>query len=215
MVLALLAGRKTQTRRLAWGKADYDGGRLGWPKSRWHRVQPGDRLWVRENFISRDDIKRAIYAADHEVHAKWWAGCDWTSAWGEGYPRSCQTITNSGDNCCSHKERVRWRPSIHMPRWASRLTLTVTDVLVQRLQEISEEDAIAEGVRSRGTMPGAPYDHFDVPGLPIRTEHDPIPVFISLWSHIHGPGAWDANPEVVALTFSVEQRNIDAIGRAA
>lgn len=88
-------------------------------------------------------------------------------------------------------------PSIHMPRWASRLTLTVTDVRVQRLQEISEEDAQAEGV--------PPFvwvgRHLDAPH---RYN------FQLLWDELHGPGSWDADPHVVALTFAVERRNIDA-----
>ena len=97
---------------------------------------------------------------------------------------------------------VRWKPPMFMPRWASRITLTVTDVRVQRLQEISEADAVAEGChaslaltmrRPNGSFPG-----------------NPIACFNDLWISIHGPAAWDANPWVVALTFTVAKRNIDA-----
>jgi hypothetical protein len=79
-----------------------------------------------------------------------------------------------------------------MPRWASRLTLTVTDVRVQRLTEISDEDAEAEGV-----TPG-------FGGGPIVED------FLCLWNSIHGPFACNANPWIAAYTFTVERRNIDA-----
>ena len=77
----------------------------------------------------------------------------------------------------------RWRPSIHMPRWASRITLEVTGVRVERLQDINEEDALAEGV-----------------------EH----AFRSLWESINGPGSWDANPWVWVVEF---RRVSDGKGR--
>ena len=100
-------------------------------------------------------------------------------------------------------------PGIHMPRWASRLTLTVTDVRVQRLQEISEADAVAEGW---------PHDRANLIGrrdvLKSSSEIRPRYWYAGLWELINGTGSWDANPWIVALTFTVEKRNIDA-ARAA
>lgn len=87
----------------------------------------------------------------------------------------------------------RWRPSIHMPRWASRITLEVTEVRVQRLQEISEEDAKAEGVEA---VP------FCKAGRPDGMEH--VEAFEGLWTDINGkrPGcSWDANPFVWVISF--------------
>jgi hypothetical protein len=81
---------------------------------------------------------------------------------------------------------------IHMPRWASRMTLTVTEVRVQRLFEISDEDAIAEG------WPG-----------PTAEIHFPRAWFQELWWSIHGFRSWEANPWVAAISFVVERRNID------
>lgn len=77
----------------------------------------------------------------------------------------------------------RWRPSIHMPRWASRITLEVVSVRVERLQDISEEDALAEGITlvERGT---SPVDQFN-----------------KLWESINGPGSWEANPWVWVVSF--------------
>jgi hypothetical protein len=108
-----------------------------------------------------------------------------------------------------------WRPAIFMPRWASRLTLTVTDVRIERLQDISVTDAIAEGIsRSKSTFRAAPSwrdyldDHNDE-GL-LSAVHS----FYTLWNSLHGPDAWDANPWVMALTFDVHKCNIDMMEAA-
>jgi hypothetical protein len=76
----------------------------------------------------------------------------------------------------------RWRPSIHMPRWASRITLEITDVRVERLQDISEADAKAEGVSMPDGTP-TPPDFWSY-----QQE------FRHLWEQINGPGSWNANP---------------------
>lgn len=193
MVRALLAGTKTQTRRLAWRESVAkmrDGGDMVCrAPSPWQDAKPGDRLWVRENFIgatgydellpSKFGNKPIWYAADGEPdRAKWWHLSD------------------------------RTRPSIHMPRWASRLTLTVTEVRVQRLQEISEADSATEGLiqlpasRRWVVNRGEQYA-----GL---ARHTAKGRFADLWNSIQGPDAWDRNPEVVALTFTVARANIDA-----
>ena len=202
MVLALLAGTKTQTRRPINTKPSktrpnlFDGswadsyildpGNREW-RDRSLRIAVGDRLYVRETFSGeyrwkdyppRDWMDSAVwYWADGNPH-----GGDWTKP----------------------------KPGIHMPRWASRITLHVTDVRVQRLQDCSEEDAKAEGVVDTGRRDGAPYSHFTVHGVPgIVIEHEPQPVYAQLWNQINGAGAWESNPWVAAYTFRVEVRNID------
>lgn len=151
----------------------------------------GDRLWVRET---------------------WRAHKNWNSA----KPNNISTRSriwydaDERDNCDQHgKTRV----SIHMPRWASRLTLTVTDVRVQRLKDISTEDVLAEGA------PLCPY-HTDYTQdgtnpymCTIEGRHgtqSPHAWYHRLWDSINGPDAWCANPWVVAVSFTVERRNIDA-----
>lgn len=85
-----------------------------------------------------------------------------------------------------------------MPRWASRLTLTVTDVRLERLQDISEADAIAEGVgRLTTSVPKM--------GKSISARD----AFHDIWNDINGPDAWDANPWVAAYSFDLRKRNID------
>ncbi|GAA5231797.1 hypothetical protein FOZ76_14645 [Verticiella sediminum] len=105
---------------------------------------------------------------------------------------------------------VRWRPSIHMPRWASRITLEVTGVRVERLQSIGEADALAEGIqrpeaiRDVDVWEGAERALFN--GL-----NQPVAQYRRLWDSINGAGAWDANPWV----WVVEFRGADIAGAAA
>jgi hypothetical protein len=108
----------------------------------------------------------------------------------------------------------RYRHARFMPRWASRLTLHVTEVRVQRLQEISEADAIREGItpqhklsqREGGAVLGWGYDGLDGRGKPTARL-----AFRSLWNSLHGKGTWDANPWTAAITFTVERANIDQV----
>lgn len=114
--------------------------------------QPGDRLWVRETWgLARQQF-------DHES----------------------RDVVYRADTQRPEPDD-RWRSSIHMPRWASRILLEVTDVRVQRLQDITEADVVAEGVSTPG---------------PFAVHH-----FMDLWNSINGTGAWNANPWVWALSF--------------
>jgi hypothetical protein len=201
MVRALLDGRKTQTRRVLnpqppewvnelvqpyryprtevdrYGE-EYPGKEIfgaSTPDGDWGveiRFEPGDRLWVREAIDKVSGPDEVFYRADYDAE----------------YPE--------GSN------GLGWRPSIHMPRWASRLTLIVTHVRVQRLHEIGEKDAIAEGCGWRDT--GRPADNDLLVG-------DPVPAFSNLWQAIHGPDAWAANPWVAAVSFTTHRCNIDAM----
>lgn len=190
MVRALLDGRKTQTRRVITKKAAHDALATFSPEFLClpgnHDLlpcAPGDCLWVREaHYLTDDgDSEYAVFAEDQAAvteHLEQMAGLK----------RSHPQIDWS--------KHMRLRPSIHMPRWASRLTLTVTDVRVQRLQEISEADAVAEGAMDEYGE-GAEISHRRA--------------FNLIWNSLHGPDAWDANPWVCALTFSVHHANIDQI----
>ena len=151
----------------------------------------GDRLWVREAFRFDEAVDRLS-------------------------PSKCSPaipIQYQSDGLLHAAGFIRFKPgrlraSMHMPRWASRLTLTVTDVRVQRLQDISEEDAIAEGVT---LLPSGRYHcGFDEDGE--ITCKSPITAYANLWNSINGDGAWMNNPWVVAYSFTVERRNIDAEG---
>lgn len=201
MVRALLEGRKTQTRRLLKRNPNgtypiYDKGRnIGWSSDPWppgaglvcHTTyRPGDRLYVREaHALVPSSAYRMSPGVPYAVNDE-----DGSQAcvYREGWERS--------------KPSTGWRPSIHMPRWASRLTLTVTEVRVQRLQEISTDDAIAEGV----SLPWSPGGT-----LAMMAQGTAKSAYRDLWNSLHGPDAWDANPWVVAVTFTVDRRNIDSL----
>lgn len=206
MVRALLDGRKTQTRRLLkpqpvllrgewharWGTVDrvWQDGCNPYAIPNWLRFSVGDRLWVKETLAEQEaasGLKFMGYAADGRQ-------VEHTPA---GWPYKRKSI-----------------PSIHMWRWASRLTLHVTDVRVQRLQEISTDDALAEGVDQESADPPFYY----VPGI---VPHSITAVGVEepggshaarsygkLMDYLHGAGFWTSNPWLIAVTFSVEQVNI-------
>lgn len=190
MVRALLAGTKTQTRRVV--KPDHLIGAhdayMTTPEGQAKQTklcpygQPGDRLWVRETHAPQADC--------------WGAWERWLR--GDGGPAPIIHYAadfkpfQDGQGFTIHKPFIeKWRPSIHMPRWASRITLEVTEVRVERLQDISEADALAEGVKV----------HPDHHGKPRTSIYSPVQAYADLWDQINGPESWAANPWVWAITF--------------
>lgn len=230
MVRALLAGTKTQTRRvLGPGTSFLDGS--PWPRGHAAQSWRWDRAWVDPGPSPAGNagpylkVPRGDDQTVHRVYPIWWLGMRlWVrEAWA---PLTALTHNDPGTRALADRgfyradrgtvdgEIGRWRPSIHMPRWASRLTLTVTDVRVQRLQNISEADAWAEGVQTWAQCladdPAITDGHIDA----MVKEAGDHPGsgrngFACLWNSINGPGAWQANPWVAAISFSVERRNID------
>lgn len=182
MIRALLAGTKTQTRRavkgwpLEWlATGQFTPEYVADPANRACPYgQPGDQLWVRETFAKIDGQTQP------------WIETDYRATYTHG--------DRLGDTLGIKK---RWTPAIHMPRSASRISLEVTGVRVERLQDISEADAIAEGIGLEGGM----FTNGD--GL----EYDlPIQAYSALWESINGPGSWAANPWVWAVKFKRQQQ---------
>lgn len=183
MVRAILEGRKTQTRRVVkHAPAPWNAEHTAWDMTCCPYGQPGDRLWVRET---------------------WGAHFMWDDVPPSGIPndgKACLFYMADGFSTggCSQTRRDKWRPSIHMPRWASRITLEIAGVRVERLQDISEKDAQAEGAMyhdGRGIgHSGWRHDYKDV-------HVDARSSFYRLWQEINGPGSWDANPWVWVVEF--------------
>lgn len=194
MVRALLAGTKTQTRRilkLKWGfdVEERDDGTL-WPWAQhpdcdddvWMpcpQGEIGDRLWVRETWAygthamaaERDEDGPFVYAADGTTQGRL---CD------------------------------RWTPSIHMPRWASRISLEITALRAERLQDISDADARAEGIECMAGDPECGYcNYLDQSGKDWTLS--PRESFQSLWESINGPASWAKNPWVWVVEFQRAQ----------
>ncbi|MBS67250.1 MAG: hypothetical protein Tp170SUR191951_44 [Prokaryotic dsDNA virus sp.] len=196
MICALVDGRKTQTRRLA--------------SSPLAQSEPGDRLWVRETFrAAENDDGWDFYQCRADGRR---IDLDQTPEAGEQWGQIASYGTKAGQdrkNLSTQSNELDfdlpfagpWVPSIHMPRWASRLTLTVTDVRLMPLQSISREDARAEG---HWMVPKISTD----PDVHLDAARD---WFMDLWDSLHDkPGErWADNPDLVALTFTVEERNID------
>lgn len=169
-------------------------------------VAPGDRLWIRETWrtgVSLDahkptEIEKMVKEAGYRK--------PWCPVQYEADKASVGSVADFGGDW--GKTRV----AIHMPRWLSRLTDTVTDVRVQRLQEISEEDALAEGVvQARDRMfvvPGISHPNKDFGELARPTARE---MYAALWDVINGSGAWLGNPWVVVTDFQVVQKNIDEV----
>jgi hypothetical protein len=207
-VRALIDGTKTQTRRIIKPQPVLK--RYEWVWSAkgaclvWQEDQPcpffsagmpgdiylpyqiGDKLWVRENWASHPCSKDHVSpkGASHP-----WGSPIFKASFNASLNPECEGFS-------------KWRPSIYMPRWASRITLIVDRVRVERLQDISPEDVEDEGVQ-------IPMHHRGDLHSKHRWKHDH---FRPLWNSVNADRAsWESNPFVVALTFRVIKSNIDAI----
>ncbi|MBD7320742.1 hypothetical protein HPO09_01795 [Klebsiella pneumoniae] len=144
--------------------------------------KPGDRIWVRETFCPVDDTQ---YGGEE------WVDYRATPKFEASHPAGWDVAPNDA-------EALKWRPSIHMPRWASRIMLEITDVRVERLNAISEEDATAEGVPPAGSL--LP----DYPGTFLTPKGDFATAkvaFQRLWESIYGEESWKANGWVWVISF--------------
>ena len=187
MVRAILDGSKTQTRRIVkpkWTIYPAADPRM----TKWLPAcpygQPGDRLWVRETWQGP-----LLDSEEHEAQFRE----DGPDAFNK--PGFCAyRATDTLDAVDSDGNDLGWRPSIHMPRWASRILLEVTGVRVERLNDISKADAIAEG---------APPSHPSIDRVSAEYGHADFSRswYAQLWDQINGPGSWDANPWVWVVEF--------------
>ena len=184
MVRAILDGRKTQTRRIM-------------------KVQPPPdaRVTVEHYTSIVTDRRYGDMKPGKEVFGALWDGgeCGLPCPYGQPGDRlwvreTWQRAATDTGECLFYRadadESGPWRPSIHMPRWASRITLRITDICVERLLDISENDARAEGVSSE-------WDDYEKYGQSEPYRYG----FSELWNSINGADAWDKNPWVWAISF--------------
>ena len=197
MVRAILDGRKTQTRRImkcqpvlngnfyevfgaAWTK-----GMTSVPAVPGHSLSTncpfgtvGDRIWVRETWAEAGAgaPELQLYRANYPEHV----------------PPHYENLPPA--------EEIRWTPSIHMPRWASRILLEITDVRVERLNSISEEDCWAEGIEAVDGL----FENAEIIDMALKIGccvEDSKPMFALLWESIYGDDSWQANPWVWVIKF--------------
>jgi hypothetical protein len=211
MVRALLAGSKTQTRRAVKQQPPAGHSFAGWcvssthrpdeGKATWaagegpfmrdcHRVKcpygkPGDRLWVRETFL--DTLGTGVEHRDE-------------SGLQHRYAFAADCVPGGYGDQARKDYGLMWKPSIHMPRAASRILLEIVSVRIERLQDISEADCWAEGIEA---VDGA-LDDLAIIHLAKRmgrSFEDAAPTYAALWESINGAGSWDANPWVWVVEF--------------
>ncbi|WP_122286134.1 hypothetical protein [Pseudomonas syringae group genomosp. 3] len=186
MVRAILEGRKTVTRRVCKPQPSANAHTTsadGSPMTSWWETgkdivrcpygQPGDRLWVREAWQADAQVNEV---APRELS--------------HGEPIRYPADGASRQTGCSMITPGKTRPSIHMPRWVSRLLLEITAVRVERLQDISKEQALAEGVMNC-------EQDIDPDG----NGYEPLELFGGLWTMINGDGSWQSNPWVWVVEF--------------
>jgi hypothetical protein len=205
MVRAILDGRKTQTRRVMKVQPPPD----AWVTvghyhptviDRHGDMQPGEEIFG-AHWDDGESGLRCPYGAPGD---QLWVRETWTQYPIELNPEPCDAWYKATSN--GPPPPFKWRPSIHMPRWASRSTLRITDIRVERLQNIegqhpSESDAIAEGVRAIHHGDGeCYYSAFRDEPHP-KNWCDPADALHELWNKINGPGAWEANPWVWVISF--------------
>lgn len=213
MVRAILEGRKTQTRRVVtdvlgigrihdFGRSDTVGYQWQMRDRRglWNELrtdglvercpygQPGGRLWVRETFkeIASGEVKNGY----GEVRYGFAYQADAATRW-NARPTIIHDLTGQPATGPMQFQPRPWKPSIHMPRRACRLLLEITDVCVERLQDISRSDAAAEGVETWAEGALSPDGQLE----------DPRVQFAMLWESINGADSWASNPWVWAITF--------------
>jgi len=199
MVRAILDGRKTQTRRpVKFPVIDKNmgcelaGNELAGELAAgnyWNSPfgKPGNRIWVRETWAEAGagapDLQ--LYRANYPEHV----------------PSHYENVPPAED--------IRWTPSIHMPRWASRILLEITDVRVERLNSISEEDCWAEGIEAVDGL----FENTEIIDMALKIGccfEDSKPMFALLWQSIYGDDSWQANPWVWVIEFKrIEEVHCD------
>jgi hypothetical protein len=173
MVRAILDGRKTQTRRIMKSPPDlFENAETIYAACPYGK--PGDQLWVRETFATAHDNPCIDDAG---------------------------TVYRATDPDWGQMEGFRWKPSIFMPRALSRITLEITGVRVERLQDIDNDGCVAEGISASGKAVRMPDGSYAQAGRYESKASTVRQLFSELWTEINGPNSWAANPFVWVIEF--------------
>ena len=222
MVRAILEGKKTQTRRVVKRQGDMEFdcadphfGPYWLPyateadgedaKVRCPYGEPGDRLWVRETWqVIRGHEETESWEMPH---IRWFEVTDWPLTIPKSLPEGhCKRYAADGwteDEREDMEKPYPWRSPMFMPRWASRITLEITKVRVERLQSITDEDAQAEGIRELPLQEGQPGAWWAAdPTHPEMHGRSPVNAYARLWQSINGPDSWEANPWVWVISVA-------------
>lgn len=197
MVQAILQGEKTQTRRIIkvkqGKKVEYDNSEMrkcfliagnGYIKALKCPYKVGDILWVRETWHPK---RHSFPIGEHYE-----------------YKATAKEDGNPTDES--------WKPSIHMPKEACRIFLKLKSIRIQRLNDISESDAIAEGIKKiEGKVIGYPFGISFKYSNGINNYSTPIEAYMSLWEKINGKGSWAENPWVWVYDFKVIDTDFETI----
>lgn len=199
MVRAILDGRKTQTRRIIQSAAKN-------MQARGHEVishrAPGDKWYGDHVYSMRDRSGVWQDFTNEEFLAKCTFGQTGDRIWVRETFGDCgERLVYRADTDDGAKCKVnRWTPSIHMPRAASRILLEITDVRVERLNSISEEDCWAEGIEAIDGL----FENTEIIDMALKIGccvEDSKPMFALLWQSIYGDDSWQANPWVWCISF--------------
>jgi hypothetical protein len=170
------------------------------------RIRPGHKIWGKENFalsvFDPEAIERDIKNPSD------WSSVSYQAGY-EGGEWTYESVDEKGNLTSKPMKRPPWKPSLHMPKWASRIDLDVLNVKIERLQDITPEDALAEGIDTESEIYHTSVNILDNMGVVPGATHDipqnspEVATFKALWDSINwGRGAgWDANPWVIVYHY--------------
>ena len=202
MVRAVLDGRKTQTRRIMKVQPEHAGFGVRYITESINKRDTGKYFWSESNGTGIHSRSKPFCCPFGAVGDRLWVRETWARYNISQYSHDMAYRATTPDDW---PKEGRWRPSIHMPRWASRITLEITGVRVEQLQDINEADAVAEGIEllpPDADLPPLYHEYFPLGNKNgLRCNPSAAASFAGLWQSIYGEESWQANPWVWVIEF--------------
>lgn len=205
MVAAILEGRKTQTRRTVKPQPDSKATLFSyrpdqWPKKPWIAKFKFKEIEGAPYYEVTNDYKCPYGKLGDILYVReTWQLTTWEHPTSENYGYIYKASENGRE--WEQTEEWKWKPSLFMPKEAARIFLRITDIRVERLQDITEEDAIAEGIEYIVSDLLRGYTDYSTPKGITGVVDSPIQSFRTLWQSINGPESWTANPWAWCVSF--------------